>query len=71
MKIKNAGHYTIEKQANVWLAATPAEQRPETSWRTHIVSVAYQAAGYYEATDANGRVESVHRDAVTAWMRQD
>lgn len=64
----NKGFYELEKQINARLRATPAERRPEMSTRRRIQSVAYQANGAFQATDANGNVETITLEAAKALL---
>jgi hypothetical protein len=63
MKSTNENYYKMEAVINARLAATPADKRPEMSTRRKIVSVAYQAAGFFQATDSTGNVESMTASA--------
>ncbi len=62
-------HANTEKLINASLAAMPAEKRPVTSFRTRIQSVAYQARGFYEATDGNGSTEPIARHIAEGWIQ--
>lgn len=68
-KMKTIEINKLETEINAWLAATPAERRPETSHRTRIQSVAYSARGAFEATDGDGNVECVTVEVAQGWMQ--
>jgi hypothetical protein len=67
--MKNESNYKLERTVNAALAAMPPEHRPEMSSRRRVQSVAYQAAGYFQATDASGNVESIEAKVVAGWWR--
>ena len=59
----------MEDQINAHLQALTADQRPELPTRRRVQSVAYSAAGYFQATDSDGHIDDVSISDAMAWLR--
>ena len=59
----------LETQINAALKSRPDSMLPKLArTRRSIVSVAYSAAGFFEATDINGITDSVKIETAKGWL---